>query len=271
MKREIAWRIFAKEFNQSKYSFKSSGERSPNYVVTPTGAKCNRLFSVGVLTEVEKISENVVRAKLSDPTDMFTLYAGNFQEKPRDYLIKNEAPYIAAVTGKAKTFEGDNNKIFTSIRPERIDEVNQQARNNWLITTAKRTLERIKSLEIALESGFTGEELIEYLKTKNVRQALAEGISIALEEYEIDAEENKDIVKEALSTFTGIETEGKDPKKAVKKAISELDRGKGVNYSRVIEKSSEMGFEEQEIEEAVNELMEEGKCYEPKLGKLKLI
>lgn len=271
MKREIAWRIFAKEFNLATYSIAPEKEKAPHYVITPTGAKCNRLFLVGVVTEIEKINEDIVRAKLSDPTGMFTLYAGNFQEKQRDFLSESEAPFFAAITGKAKTFQSDKGEVFTSIRPERIDKVNQQERDNWVVTTSKRTIERIKALKKGIKSGFTNEELIGYLKTENVRPNLAEGISIALREYEADPNTLKEIVKEALSSFTEIEGQGKDPKKAVKKAIKEFDEGKGVSYSKVIQEASEIGFDEEEIERAVNKLMEEGKCYEPKLGKIKLV
>ncbi|MEF8827278.1 MAG: hypothetical protein V5A27_13210, partial [Halapricum sp.] len=52
-RRETAYRLFATEFEESDFSYaESDEERAPNYVVTPTGARVNRLFAVGVLTEV---------------------------------------------------------------------------------------------------------------------------------------------------------------------------------------------------------------------------
>ncbi|PTD93779.1 hypothetical protein C9439_06950 [archaeon SCG-AAA382B04] len=271
MKREIAWRIFAKEYNLANYSIVSEEKRSPNYVITPTGARCNRLFAVGVITEIEEINQDVAKAKLSDPTGMFTIYAGNFQEEQRDFLLQIDPPYFASVVGKAKAFEGDDGRVFTSIRPEKIEEADQDIRNNWTINTAKRTVERIKALEMSIESGFTGEELIEYLKKEKIRPDLAKGISLAIKNYEIDIDQYKEIIKEALGNYTEIEEEENNPKIAVKKSMKELDKGQGVNYSEIIDKATEMGYNEKEIEKAVNELMEEGKCYEPKLGKLKLV
>ena len=49
---------------------------APSYVVTPLGAKVNRLFVIGVLTDIENVSENgeLLRAHVSDPTGVFTLY-----------------------------------------------------------------------------------------------------------------------------------------------------------------------------------------------------
>jgi len=78
MKRQAAWRVFASEYNDSTVELKGEGEMAPNYVVTPLGAKVNRLFVIGVLTDVENVSEGgeFVRAHISDPTGVFTLYSG---------------------------------------------------------------------------------------------------------------------------------------------------------------------------------------------------
>jgi RPA family protein len=79
-RREVAYRIFAAEFDDADYSYSESDEdRAPNYVITPTGARANRLFVVGVLTEVETVSEDVLRARVVDPTGAFVLYAGQYQ------------------------------------------------------------------------------------------------------------------------------------------------------------------------------------------------
>ena len=75
--REVAYRVFADEFNDAHYTYaESDEERAPNYLVTPTGARVNRLFVVGVLTEVEEVSDGVIRARVVDPTGAFVIYAG---------------------------------------------------------------------------------------------------------------------------------------------------------------------------------------------------
>jgi DNA replicative helicase MCM subunit Mcm2 (Cdc46/Mcm family) len=53
--------------------------------------------------------------------------------------------------------------------------------------------------------------------------------------------------------------------------MNELGSGPGVPYDRLIEILESQGLEEDDVEDAVQELMDEGKCYEPKLGILKLI
>ena len=76
-RREVAYRLFAAEFEDADYSYSESDEeRAPNYVVTPTGARVNRVFVVGVLTEVEEASEDILRARVVDQTGAFVVYAG---------------------------------------------------------------------------------------------------------------------------------------------------------------------------------------------------
>jgi hypothetical protein len=60
-------------------------------------------------------------------------------------------------------------------------------------------------------------------------------------------------------------------KERVLLTMNELDSGPGVPYDRLIEILESQGLEEDDVEDAVQELMDEGKCYEPKLGILKLI
>ena len=47
-RREVAYRLFATEYDDADLSYSESDEdRAPNYVITPTGARINRLFVVG--------------------------------------------------------------------------------------------------------------------------------------------------------------------------------------------------------------------------------
>ena len=73
-RREVAYRLFAAEYDDATLDHSESDEeRAPNYVVTPTGARVNRLFAVGVLTEIEEVNEEVLRARIVDPTGAFVV------------------------------------------------------------------------------------------------------------------------------------------------------------------------------------------------------
>ena len=105
MNREVAWRLFAGEYNDSNLEAGGGGDRAPTYVVTPLGARVNRLFVVGVLTDVENVGTDgqpMWRARITDPTGTFHVYAGQYQPEAAAKLAKIKPPAFAAVAGKSR-------------------------------------------------------------------------------------------------------------------------------------------------------------------------
>jgi RPA family protein len=185
-RREVAYRLFAAEFDDADYSFaESDEERAPNYVVTPTGARVNRVFVVGVLTEVEPVNDDVVRARIVDPTGAFVVYAGQYQPEALAALEAAETPSFVAVTGKARTFEPDDaDVIYTSIRPEHVSEVDADTRDRWAVTTAEQTVDRVETMAAARDRVERGDELRRVLEATDVPHGLASGIPLALDHYD---------------------------------------------------------------------------------------
>ncbi len=168
IRREVARRVFAREFGDSSHTFKESDDdRAPTYLLLPTGEKANRVFVVGTLTEKEDIGEDSEywRARVVDPTGTFLVYAGQYQPEAVDALRDIEPPEYVAVVGKPNTYEpededgetdvgesedspADENEssrdVITSIRPESINVVDAETRDRWIGETAERTLDRIE-------------------------------------------------------------------------------------------------------------------------------
>jgi RPA family protein len=184
-RREVAYRLFAAEYDDADFSYSASDEeRAPNYVVTPTGARVNRLFVVGVLTEVESVNDEMLRARVVDPTGAFVLYAGQYQPDELAFLESVDTPAFVAVTGKARTFQpDDSDQVFTSIRPETISEVDAETRDRWTVQTVEQTLDRIRWMATALTMDASGGELQDALLTEGADEGLAEGITLALDHY----------------------------------------------------------------------------------------
>jgi hypothetical protein len=183
--REVAYRLFATEFDDADFSYSESDEeRAPNYVVTPTGARLNRLFAVGVLTEVEPVSDDVLRGRIVDPTGAFVTYAGQYQPDAMAYLDRTDPPGFVAMTGKARTYQpDDSDRVFTSVRPESLNEVDAGTRDRWVVTAAEATLERIAYCRAALDSSLTGEELRVALLEAGASDSLAAGLPLAIDHY----------------------------------------------------------------------------------------
>ncbi|ELZ00551.1 hypothetical protein [Natrialba asiatica] len=187
--REIAYRLFAAEYDDASLSYaESDEERAPNYVVSPTGARVNRVFAVGTLTEVTAVNDEMVRARVVDPTGAFVVYAGQYQPDALAFLEQVEPPAFVAVTGKARTFEPDDgDRVYTSIRPESIAAVDAETRDRWVVTTAEQTIERVgtyaeaatlDSLPDASDDGVT-----DALREAGVEFGLAAGIPLARDHY----------------------------------------------------------------------------------------
>ena len=184
-RREVAYRLFAAEFDDASLSYSESDEeRAPNYVVTPTGLRVNRLFAVGVLTEVERINTDTIRGRIADPTGAFVTYAGQYQPEAQAFLDRTEPPAFVAITGKARTFEpDDSDRVFTSVRPESLSEVTADTRDRWVVSAAEHTLERIAVFAAARETGLAGESLRAALSEAGVDHSIAAGIPRAMDHY----------------------------------------------------------------------------------------
>ncbi len=149
--REVARRIFAEELKSSNYSFRDGEDQhqyAPSYLLTPTGAKCNRVFLVGTLIEKDDIGGDTEywRGRVVDPTGSILIYAGQYQLEAAQILAGLETPCFVSVVGKPNLYQTDDGNIIISLRAESISLANESTRNRWILDTARRTLERLSDL-----------------------------------------------------------------------------------------------------------------------------
>ncbi|AGN00300.1 hypothetical protein L593_01735 [Salinarchaeum sp. Harcht-Bsk1] len=182
--REVARRVFAREFNDASYTFKESDdERAPNYALLPTGERANRVFFVGTLTEKEDVGDDSEywRGRIVDPSGTFFVYAGQYQPEAASMLRELEAPEYVAVAGKPRTYETEEGQVNVSVRPESITVVDEGTRDRWVVEAAERTIERIEAFD---------DETSEYA-------------TMAREEYGDDTSDYLEAAIEALETIEG--------------------------------------------------------------------
>ncbi len=310
--REVSWRVFAEEYASSTMEHSGEGEKPVAYVVTPLGARVNRMLVVGVVTEVEEVGEEGrprYRARMEDPTGTFYLSAGEYQPEAAVSLSKISPPAFAAVVGKSRAYSPEEGVTYLSIRPERIREVTGEARDNWVLETAKSTLVRIDAVEEALKMDQpSAGELVRLGYPEN----LAEGVVLALEYYkEVDLDRFRESVKDALRTIlpdgrkvpsgerrpkpsapaepspekktTGKEKDdaaeelqelevGGDEEAIVLGIIDSLDEGpKGAQWEKIVEAAKAKKIDKVRLEEIISNLLDKGEVYEPELGMMKKI
>lgn len=293
MSREVAWRVFAGEFNSSTYEIKGEGDKAPSYLISPLGAKMNRIFVVGVLTDNENVgneNEPVWRARITDPTGTFYMTAGQYQPEAAMALAEMQPPCFVAVVGKFRTYSPEEGKVYVSIRPERVGKVEASVRDAWVLETCRATMDRINAMEEAIK---LVEPTVDMLMQIGFSRPLAEGAVHSLSHYHPeDLSRYKAMVSDALKFLlpeyhTGPEApleatapeeveldeeeEDVDKEALVLSIIESLDSGKGAAWDEVVQKARSQGIEREELDSIANSLLDKGFVYEPVLGRMRKI
>lgn len=288
--REVAWRAFAAEYNASTLEVKGEGERAPSYVITPLGAMINRLFVVGVLTDIENTGteeEPFWKARITDPTGTFFISASQYQPEAAIALARIKPPEFIAVVGKSRTYSPEEGTLYVSIRPEKVTVVDEKIRDYWILETCKSTLKRISAAEEARQMESPS---VESLMKLGFSRVLSEGVVRSVAHYQtVDFEKYRAVVIDALKYLlpeyqTEIpeipvespeeidEEENIDNEEKVLAIIDRLDKkGKGAPWDEIVEEAKKEGIEKNELEEITNSLLDKGLIYEPILGKMKRI
>lgn len=298
--RETAWRVFATELNASSLEIKATEEKSPSYVVTPLGAKINRVLIAGVMTEKENIGgddEPMWKARIQDVTGSFYVNVGRFQPEASASIADIEIPCFVAAVGRVRTYTTDDQRVFVSVRPEHIVKVDERIRNEWILETAKTTWRRLKNAKTVLGMADAKEN---DLISMGMTPAEAEGLLYALDNYGqlpdsslylktiqgalrmLLPDRNIDLgFPEDLSNEPDeIELDPSGPSEhnfgqmedIILNMLEELDTdGKGAPRDELERRAEAEGINSIDLEEITNGLMDKGLVYEPNLRYLKRI
>jgi len=301
IRRELAWRILSGEFNATTTMIRSDGAKTPNYALTPLGAKINRVFIVGKATEKENIgtdSRTFYRIRLSDATGTFFVAVGDYQPDALNSIERIELPAYLAVVGKVKSYEPDTGGLYLSIRPESISLADEGIRDQFLI----EAVESLKSrLEAVLELRKMATPSEEHLRAIGYPKYIAECIMESYEHYgNFSLDQYYMYMKDVLHllvTHNGSDMEPSGDNKLsdidnssqkkvkeqiknkiqIEKTINDIFKKKrgssklGINWNELLAEIKLKGIDRQEAEEVIRDLMDKGVIYEPVLGILKRI
>jgi RPA family protein len=147
--REPAKRVFAQELREARHHVKEgTEEKSPTYILLPSGERANRVFLVGTLTEKERKGDQNMfyQARIADPTGTFYIIAGSYQPDAMQQMARIEPPTFVAVVGKPSVYDTPTGAALVSIRAESITAVDADTRNLWVLDAARATLDRLDRL-----------------------------------------------------------------------------------------------------------------------------
>jgi len=159
--REPARRVFANELRETRIQFKEGeDEKSPTYVLLPSGIRSNRIFIVGTLTEKQRQGDQNIfyRGRVVDPTGTFFIMAGSYQPEAMQQLARIEPPAFVAVVGKPNLYTTPDGTCLVSVRAESISVVDHETRDIWVLDTARETLDRLDAFGTTDDSRRAQEE-----------------------------------------------------------------------------------------------------------------
>src|SRR3989441_12123847 len=120
------------------------------------------------------------RARVSDPTGTFRIYAGQYRPEAAATLSKLKPPVFGAIVGKSRVYSPESGAVYTSIRPERVKAVDETVRDYWILDACRSLQKRLGAMAEAQKMDpLTVEALVKI----GVKAAIADGIVQAVNHY----------------------------------------------------------------------------------------
>ncbi len=217
----------------------------PSYILTELGQKISRANLVGTIVD-KFMSEDGNYSSITVDDDSDSIRVKAFKEDS-NFFANLEIGDLVTVIGKVREY-ADENYIIPEI-VKKITDPNYESLHRLEIL--KQLLKQKKYLE-------------NIKKDKDNFRNLEELKTHMKKEYDIDGN-TVDAVIESLLTEEGIK---EDYKPLLLETLEKLDKGEGIEFKKLLEESK---LPENIFEEAVNELLSDGTCYEPSPGVMKKV
>jgi len=202
--------------------------------ITPTGAHIRRLFLIGVLTELHVLNSRSVEGRVSDPTGGITISVNRSCPLVADLLASTEPPAFIAVAGELAQKGSDEIRLIV----DACSTVTRAERDRFLHLCAEDTLCRLEQQNSL--SPPQGE--------------IAQMVQTALGVID-DADEAE--APDRTGMMIGI--------------ISSVSGPKGAPLEDIIRSAGDAGIGEDEVKAILTSLLEEGECYMPTNGIIRLL
>ncbi len=150
-RRELAWRVLTRELELSTEEDHGSGERAASYLLSPFGARMNRVLVAGAISAAEPIGRDEPasfwRSRLADPLGEVRVTAGSFQPRAMVQLRSAPAGRPALVIGKVHLFRGRDGSATVSVRAEAVRPVPEADERAAVAEAVRHTLDRLDLID----------------------------------------------------------------------------------------------------------------------------
>ena len=219
-----------------------------NYVISNFGRKLSRVRIMGIVVDKFK-SEDGNYAVITLDDSFETIRAKAFvNTKIFDDIKKGQ---LVDLMGKLRQYNGEIYVMPESVRPVEPNwEILRMIELIKIYNRQKELIERVKKLE----EGTADAQELERVALKFMSKSQFEEI---LEMQKLKEAKFEEKIESNIMS-----------KEKVLELIKKLDKGEGTDYIDLITKSE---LPEKEVDKAIEELLENGICFEPRPGKIKVL
>jgi RPA family protein len=249
-------RVFAGEYGSSTLSMQGVDPQSPPWVVTAGGGYCRFMYLSGTLTEISETGD-MMNTRVADPTGVFNLVIGGRNSALATAFRNLSVPCFVTVTGRSQIYQKEG-RFFVSVRPDNVQNVNRQVRDQWVLSTAQSTLKRLLLMNQALQGTLTDDRTLaafhHYSVTKSRLRELAA------------------MVEAAVNTVHTVESDlpvQQDVRTQVMDLIRSGSGPKGISVDEIITQAAACGIFRESALAIIESLIIDDECYQPQKGFVK--
>jgi RPA family protein len=214
------------------------------------------MFLSGALTEVTECGD-MVYTRIADPTGVFDLVIGGRNTALAETFCTLPVPSFVTVTGRAQMYL-KKGELVLSVRPDNVLVVDRLVRDQWVLATAKSTLERLHRMNLALQGSCADERILTAVRHYSLTKTRLRELSM--------------MVEAAVQTVRPPESGAPaqpDICTLVMELITAENGSRGIAVEEIINQAAMRGVMQEAVLAAIESLILDDVCYQPRKGFVK--
>jgi hypothetical protein len=201
----------------------------------------------------------MVYTRIADPTGVFDLVIGGRNTALAETFCKLPVPSFVTVTGRAQMYLKKGEMVL-SVRPDSVRVVDRRVRDQWVLSTATSTLERLFQMNLALQGTCTDERILAAVRHYPMTKTRLRELAL--------------MVEGAVQTVRPTVPESPaqpDARALVLEFITSKSGSQGSAIEEIIAMAAMQGVTQEAVLAAIESLIIDDECYQPRKGFIKLL
>jgi hypothetical protein len=201
----------------------------------------------------------MVYTRIADPTGVFDLVIGGRNTALAETFCKLPVPSFVTVTGRAQMYLKKGEMVL-SVRPDSVRVVDRRVRDQWVLSTATSTLERLFQMNLALQGRCTDERILAAVRHYPMTKTRLRELAL--------------MVEGAVQTVRPTVPESPaqpDARALVLEFITSKSGSQGSAIEEIIAMAAMQGVTQEAVLAAIESLIIDDECYQPRKGFIKLL